>query len=119
MPPDPARSEAARKAWRTRRANAARRATQARTGHTVAETSGGGTQSPDARPDAQQTVVGFLGLGLIGGLLYWLVSAIWTCQTWVGVVFVGFVTLSAAPLGGVGLVMGLILGLSLWSAWCN
>ncbi len=51
--------------------------------------------------------------------MYWLVSAIWTCQTWVGVVFVGFVTLSAAPLGGVGLVMGLILGLSLWSAWCN
>lgn len=119
MPPDPARSEAARKAWRTRRANAARRETQTRTEQTVAETSGGDPESPDAIPEPAQAVIALLGLGLIGWLLYWLVSAIWTCQTWVGVVFVGFVMLSLAPLGGIGLVMGLVMGLSLWSAWCN
>ena len=119
MPPDPARSEAARKAWRTRRANAASRATRARTEERVAEPSGDGTRSPDAVPGAADAVLGFLGLGLIGWFLYWLVSAIWTCQTWVGVVFVGLLTLSGAPIGGIGAVWGLILGLALWNAWCS
>ena len=118
MPPDPARSEAARKAWRTRRANAARRETQTRTEQTVAETSGGDPQSPDAIPEPAQAVIALLGLGLIGWLLYWLVSAIWTCQTWVGVVLVGFLALFGASIGPGGLFGGLVLGRLLWSAWC-
>ena len=68
-------------------------------------------------------ILGLLSLGLIGWFPYWLVSEIWTGQTWVGVVFVGFCALAAAsalvPLAPLGFFLGLIFGGFLWNAWCT
>ena len=68
-------------------------------------------------------IAAFFGLGVLGWCLFWLVSEVWTCQPWVGVVFVGFCALATAsaalPLAPLGFFVGLIFGGLLWDAWCT
>ena len=126
MPPDPKRSEAARKAWRTRRAKEAGTyiAPEKRSGEPARRFPALEARDSTPRGDTQTSDVAGVFVGLIGLVsIGWLVHQIWTCQIWVGVVFVGLLTLLSAaatlPAAGLGGIVGFIMGMALWDAWCN